>query len=248
MRPPCASVAAAFVAALPASTQPSRATTTVGSFISGSWRRSLNRLTRSCLGPPRRWRAVDHRPVVPFGPDGREDVDDDGALGAGDDVVRSVAEDPPGATGSQVARLAIDREVHLPRDDHAQLLGRVTVLGHDGIRRELDDRQGDPLALDAPRPDLLAPDLQQREVGEVPQVAHRASEWGRAPDNRRRAECAACQPGMPWMPPPGGVEDEHRNSRGSGVEYGSSRAAGRVKSCRRSIRPPLMSPPTLFGL
>src|SRR5688572_28408663 len=107
MRPPWASVAAAFVAALPASTQPSSATTTAGSSRSGSCRRSLYRLTQSCLGPPRCRGPVDHGLLVPVGSDGREDVDDDRALGAGDDVVGPVAEDPPGATGTQVAGLAI---------------------------------------------------------------------------------------------------------------------------------------------
>lgn len=36
---------------------------------------------------------------------------------------------------------------------------------------------------------------------------------------------------MPCTPPPGGVELEQRKTRGSGVEYGSSRTIGRVKSC-----------------
>ena len=49
---------------------------------------------------------------------------------------------------------------------------------------------------------------------------------------------------MPWTPPPGGVEDEQMKTPGSGVAEGVSRATGRVKSCRRSATPPLMSPPT----
>ena len=28
----------------------------------------------------------------------------------------------------------------------------------------------------------------------------------------RKAELAACQPHIPWTPPPGGVAEEHRNS------------------------------------
>src|SRR5437773_485785 len=85
-RPPWARIEAAFVAALPASTQPSSATTTAGSLSSGSWRRSLYRVTSrtSRLGPPRRGRA-DDRLLVPVGADRREHVDDDGALGPGQD-------------------------------------------------------------------------------------------------------------------------------------------------------------------
>src|SRR5919198_3352615 len=107
-RPPCARVAAALVAALPASTQPSSATTTVGSLSSGRPRRSLYRLTGepSGLRPARRGRAHD-RPVVPVGADRGEDVDDDGAVRTGDDVVRSIAEDPPRAARAEVASLAV---------------------------------------------------------------------------------------------------------------------------------------------
>ena len=56
---------------------------------------------------------------------------------------------------------------------------------------------------------------------------------GRLPDDRRpvrplsghrstprRAARAACQPHIPWTPPPGGVDDEHSRSRRSGVVYG----------------------------
>ena len=32
----------------------------------------------------------------------------------------------------------------------------------------------------------------------------------RIPNSRRRADCAARWPHMPWTPPPGGVDDEHR--------------------------------------
>ena len=39
----------------------------------------------------------------------------------------------------------------------------------------------------------------------------------------RRAACAACQPHIPWTPPPGGVDDEHTNRRGFGrrVRHGA---------------------------
>src|SRR3989442_968171 len=47
---------------------------------------------------------------------------------------------------------------------------------------------------------------------------------------------------MPWTPPPGGVDAEHRNTRGLGGEYGSSRATGRVKNWKRSATPPGIAP------
>ncbi len=50
----------------------------------------------------------------------------------------------------------------------------------------------------------------------------------------RSAARAANQPHMPCTPPPGGVEDEHRKIRGSGVAYGAGRSAGRARSWRRS--------------
>ena len=37
---------------------------------------------------------------------------------------------------------------------------------------------------------------------------------------RCNADLAARCPHMPWTPPPGGVEAEHKNSLGLGVEYG----------------------------
>src|SRR6185503_2007339 len=175
-RPPSASVEAAFVAALPASTQPSSATTTVGSFSSGMPRRSLYRLTKEASGlRPARRRRADDPLVVPVGANRREYVDDDGALRSGHHVVGPVAEDPPRPAGTEVARLAVDREVHLAANDHAQLLGRVTVLGHDGVGPQLHDRERDPFALDASRADLVAPDLEERQVGKVLEAAHGSS-------------------------------------------------------------------------
>ncbi len=46
----------------------------------------------------------------------------------------------------------------------------------------------------------------------------------------RSAERAARHPQIPCTPPPGGVDDEQMKRPGSGVEYGSSRTAGRVKN------------------
>src|SRR5438309_1282615 len=61
---------------------------------------------------------------------------------------------------------------------------------------------------------------------------------------RLRAVWAAKYPHMPCTPPPGGVEEEQKNSLGLGVAYGVRLSDGRVNSWRRSWTPPLMSPPT----
>ena len=57
------------------------------------------------------------------------------------------------------------------------------------------------------------------------------------------AERAASSPLIPWTPPPGGVDDEHRYSPAP-TRYGSSDGHGRKTSWRMSSIPPLMSPPT----
>jgi hypothetical protein len=62
--------------------------------------------------------------------------------------------------------------------------------------------------------------------------------------SRRSARRAACRPHMPCTPPPGGVDDEHRYRPRTGVAHGCSETRGRMKNCRRSVTPPLMSPPT----
>src|SRR4051794_34108651 len=116
MRPPWASAAAAAVAELPASTQPSSATTTDGDSMAGRPRRSLYRLIvvealgsgRSGLRPARRGRRFDDDLRIPVLSDRREDVDDLGALRPDDEVVRHVAEDPPRGPGPDLARLSAD--------------------------------------------------------------------------------------------------------------------------------------------
>ena len=60
---------------------------------------------------------------------------------------------------------------------------------------------------------------------------------GRNLSRFERAACAACQPHMPWTPPPGGVEDEHRYRPGIGVAYGFHDSVGRANSCARSCDP-----------
>ena len=59
-----------------------------------------------------------------------------------------------------------------------------------------------------------------------------------------RAYLAAWNPGMPVTPGPGGVEEEHRYTPGSGVRQGTGPSTGRRMMPRRSIRPALKSPPT----
>ena len=107
----------------------------------------------------------------------------------------------PSSTRTEITRLAIDREVHPALDDHPQLFGGVTMLRDDRVRRQLHDRQRDPLALDPPGTNGLAPDREEREVGEILEVAHRASAGAatlpQLEASRRNAECAACQPHMP---------------------------------------------------
>ncbi len=76
---------------------------------------------------------------------------------------------------------------------------------------------------------------------------HAARPGGHVGDRQRRswrsADRAASIPHMPWTPPPGGVDDEHRYSP-CPTWYGSRDGHGRKMSWRMSWMPPLMSPPT----
>jgi hypothetical protein len=63
-------------------------------------------------------------------------------------------------------------EAHFAADDHAVLLGRVRMLGHDRVGVDLDDRQGHLVALHPSRLDAL-PDRDRLELGQVAQVLHR---------------------------------------------------------------------------
>ena len=83
-----------------------------------------------------------------------------------------VSEDPPRAARAQLTRLVTDREGHAPGDDHPELLVLMTMSGHGRVGRELDEGQGDPLALDAASADGLAPHVDDRHGGDVNQVAH----------------------------------------------------------------------------
>ncbi len=57
-----------------------------------------------------------------------------------------------------------------PSDEDANLLVRMTVLGHDAVRRQLDEAQCDPLAMDGADDDAL-PDLLRRDRRKLPERA-----------------------------------------------------------------------------
>ncbi|MFC5121992.1 hypothetical protein ACFPRL_32790 [Pseudoclavibacter helvolus] len=66
-------------------------------------------------------------------------------------------------------------------------------------------------------------------------------------DQSRSTARAACIPGMPWTPPPGGVEEEHTYSPRRPARYGWSVGAGLNSCCVPASVPPPMSPPTRLG-
>src|SRR6185295_19698247 len=122
---------------------------------------------------------ADGRAVVPVVAGRGEDVDDDGAAGSGDERVRRVADDPPRPARPEDALLVADPERDLALDDEATLLVRVAVLGHDGVGRQLHDREGQPIALDAAGDDAV-PHLDREHIGEIDEVRHRFLRDGRA--------------------------------------------------------------------
>ena len=60
----------------------------------------------------------------------------------------------------------------------------------------------------------------------------------------RRAERAAWRPAMPWTPPPGGTDDEHRYRPGPDAIRVERRPRPEERAGACSSIPPLMSPPT----
>ena len=133
--------------------------------------------------------------------------------------MRRVGRDPPRPARPELARLVADREGHAPGDDHPQLLVLVAVPGHDRIGRELDEGKGDPLALDPPSADGLAPDVDDRHVRHVDQVAHGPSS-ARA-DDRRRASSNGLDVGRQVAAPgPNPVCDRDRADAGVGRQVG----------------------------
>src|SRR5215204_825503 len=121
------------------------------------------RSSRDALGAlPRRpawrplFRAGKGLPVLTYG---SEDVDDHRSLRPDNCVVKDVARDPVGPASPQRLALSADPERNRALDDHADLLVLMPVLREDGVRFQLDEPQGQPLAVhDAagdPVPDLL---------------------------------------------------------------------------------------------
>jgi hypothetical protein len=102
---------------------------------------------------------LDRVPVVA---DRREHFDQHRAVGTDHHRMRNIGEDPPHSAGPDVARLAADLEVEPSLEQDADLFVLVRVLGHDGVRVELDQAERDPLAMDAAAddsfPDLLRPE------------------------------------------------------------------------------------------
>src|SRR4029079_5021015 len=131
-------------------------------------------------------RHAGHRQRLPVGADRGEGVDDGRALRARVDLVGLIAEDPPGPARPDVPDLLTDPEADVTANHDPALLVRVAVLRHDRIRGELDDGEGQLLALDAARDDAL-PDPDRGDLGELDEVRHRDLRSGR-PHGRRSVE------------------------------------------------------------
>lgn len=85
--------------------------------------------------------------------------------------MRDAAGDLPGPAGAEDPFLAGDDEAELAGDDEAVLLGRMSVLRDDRARIELHDGEGQPLSLDAPRPDAFH-DLDRLEIRKIGKIRH----------------------------------------------------------------------------
>jgi len=100
--------------------------------------------------------ALERLPILP---DRCEDVDHDRAVGAGVHLVRRVRRNRPRIPWPQLPLLVADPELTGPGDQDPELLVLVTVLRDDAAGVELDETEGEPLAVhDAARdsvPDLL---------------------------------------------------------------------------------------------
>ncbi len=81
------------------------------------------------------------------------------------------------------------------------------------------------------------------EEGACARTRHRSLRT-RSHRSAASAERAALAPHIPWTPPPGGVAAEQRKIPGIPVAYGSTASRGRSSSCRASLAPVEMSPPT----
>jgi hypothetical protein len=83
-----------------------------------------------------------------------------------------VARDKPGLAWAELALFVADPEGDCSLEDDAELLVLVTVLGGDSAGVELEERQREPLAVDAASDDAL-PDLLGRDRAEVGERAQR---------------------------------------------------------------------------
>src|SRR3954451_17227170 len=88
------------------------------------------------------------------------------------DLVRVLADDPPGPARAELSDLVVDPELHAALDHHSELLGGVSVLRHAGIGCELDEGERDALTLDPPRADDVAPDVDRAHGLDIDEVRH----------------------------------------------------------------------------
>ena len=137
-------------------------------------------------GDDRLVRGPDDRSILPILASRREDVDHDSTLGACRDLVRRVADDPPGAARTETSGFVSDAERDFAFEDNAALLVRVAMLRYDRIGPELDDRKREPLALDPPGDDVV-PDPEGRKIGEIDEIRHASSELATTSNDRRPA-------------------------------------------------------------
>ncbi len=125
--------------------------------------------------PARGGSGLERRERIPVGARRRKQVDDRRAVRAGRDLVGDQRRDPPRPARAELATLVTEREPDRAGDHHAELLGLVLVPRDSGVRGQLHEGQGDPIALDAAGDDGVAPDLDDRPGFDVDQVAHDAS-------------------------------------------------------------------------
>ena len=107
--------------------------------------------------------------------------------------IRHVAPGP----SSRVSSPIVKRDGSL--EEEAYLLVHVRVLGDDGVRFELEQAEGNPLAVDR-APDDSLPDLLWPERADVGEDAHRIFTLPIERRPRNQAEWRPC-PASPFWPP-----------------------------------------------
>jgi hypothetical protein len=80
--------------------------------------------------------------------------------------VRCICGDAPGLARPELPLLLGDAKDERAGEDDSELFVLVPMLGDDGARIELDDRQRDPLAVDDAAEDSV-PDLLRRNCSDV---------------------------------------------------------------------------------